>query len=327
LAAQGVDQKAGDTLRSQSEEIIRKILGEGVMAGRNPSALLMARIRQLTTESGLGGDDWDHAPWRSSKDSMELESFVKEAGLDGAAEEALRAQSEDVQRKIMSEDVVKCRNPSAMVMKLIRTTSSDADVQYEPPAKKARTGGGEKPRAGGGDVHQPISSRVCRHFQKGRCNYGDKCSFRHEEGAGPDQSADEGGLLGEAEKELSEALEELHTAAWDRGLPQEDFEAMMRRVSDAREQLVEAGLADEAEAASRQQDDEQDSGADPPPSPRRKRTPGSDEELDAEGRNEDMDGRGEAEDDADQPPAKKNVRAAPPRPSIAPSASAAAGGE
>lgn len=325
LAAQGVDQKASDALRAQSQDVIRQILDEGVMAGRNPSALLMARIRQLNSDSGGGGgEDWDHAPWRH-KDSVELEAYVKEAGLDVAAAEALYAASDEVKRRIMEEDVAKCRNPSAMVMKLVKTGGA-----HELPPKKAKASGGDDGRK---------SAKICRHFQRGKCHYGDKCSFRHEKAPAAEPSAEDDadapeGLTGEAQKDLSDALEELHTAAWDRGLPQEDFEAMLRRVAAARDYLIEAQLQDEADAAARRED-EQDSGADGPPSLSGGRKQGE-KEPDGDACDEELDGQGEGappeDDDGEQPPPAKKMRpgpqaGGPPRPSASPSAAGAGGGD
>jgi len=45
----GIDVEAEEVLRAQTSSVVQTILDEGVLKGRNPSALLMARIRQLTS--------------------------------------------------------------------------------------------------------------------------------------------------------------------------------------------------------------------------------------------------------------------------------------
>lgn len=245
LAGSPVDAKAEETFRSQSETVIRSILAEGPLIGRNSSALLVSRIRTHTAEPPPPADSappWGEAPWRNSRDAgqreiarepqreSELQMYLRENNIDDPASEALQAQSVVVVRTILAEGPIRARNPSAVVMKRIRELTSEPTggraVEPEPAPRKRK-------------------SRMCRHFQLGKCNYGDACSFRHTpiDGAGDPTPGQEGGaepMQGEAERELVDALEELHTAAWNFQMSQEDFEALLQRVGAARDAAVAA---------------------------------------------------------------------------------------
>jgi len=107
----GLDSHAEEALRKQTDEVIQAILSEGPLRGRNPSALLVARIRQIT--STIRQEEKYYT-------QNEIDAFAEESGLDGKAHEVLSAQSDDLIRRIIDEGPLRGRNPSALLMARIR---------------------------------------------------------------------------------------------------------------------------------------------------------------------------------------------------------------
>lgn len=117
-----VDQSAAATLRNMRPEQQVAVMQEGPLAGSNPSAVLMARIRKVqsaTTLSSSAGSTERMAAAVATGDPISL--FVASNKLDFAAENALRQLTIEQCCAVLNEGgVTGCHNPSAVLMGRIR---------------------------------------------------------------------------------------------------------------------------------------------------------------------------------------------------------------
>jgi len=107
-----IDDRAADDLRNCSAEIQRKVLARGGLGtARNPSAALLARIRDARSSPALGG----------ASSSLEVEDFIKLNNVDESAADMLRSASPTVQRNVIGRGELKtARNPSSALLSRIR---------------------------------------------------------------------------------------------------------------------------------------------------------------------------------------------------------------
>lgn len=70
ISEMGVDKKAADSLRSQSEDLIKVVISEGILDGKNPSSLLMHRIRKAK-ETVKDSDTRETKDGKETKDPSE----------------------------------------------------------------------------------------------------------------------------------------------------------------------------------------------------------------------------------------------------------------
>jgi len=118
IRANEVDDRAAADLRDCPPEVQRKVLARGELSSaRNPSAILLARIRDARA-SGSGGADGTAGVAHSSAD---VEEFIRANGVDESAADSLRSSSPTVQRAVVSRgDLKTARNPSAALLARIR---------------------------------------------------------------------------------------------------------------------------------------------------------------------------------------------------------------
>lgn len=114
-----IDERAAGDLRNCSGEIQRKVLARGELStARNPSAAVLARIRDARSSpsgGGGGGGGGGHAG------SGEVEDFIKHNDVDESAADMLRSSSPTIQRAVLSRGELKtARNPSSALLSRIR---------------------------------------------------------------------------------------------------------------------------------------------------------------------------------------------------------------
>jgi len=137
IRANNVDERAANDLKSCSAEIQRKVLARGELStARNPSAAVLARIRDARSSPSVGGGGGG-----GGARSEEVEDFIKNNEVDESAADMLRSASPTVQRTVLSRGELKtARNPSSALLSRIRD---------------AKSGGGDRDRDRGPDGGMP----------------------------------------------------------------------------------------------------------------------------------------------------------------------------
>ncbi|CAK0857149.1 unnamed protein product, partial [Prorocentrum cordatum] len=118
LQANAVDPEAAVRLRGLPPELQRRVLERGgLSATRNPSAVLIARMRdaekgEVVTQAGVG----EPAPPPAENGHPGVEALIAAHGLDARAALALRALPPEKQDVAAQLDLAVARHPSAFVM-------------------------------------------------------------------------------------------------------------------------------------------------------------------------------------------------------------------
>jgi len=168
VSRHGIDEAALQALKELPPDDQRQVIDAELVNVRNPSAVLLSRIRQLArsraepsrsgglaaapvaaTQSlvsmlgtpmlgavaaaGAGASQQDPARSRSRSPqrgggagsdpavAQEVEDYVRRHSVDEAAAQSMRLLPPDLAREVMMSDLNNCRNPSAVLMKRIRT--------------------------------------------------------------------------------------------------------------------------------------------------------------------------------------------------------------
>merc|ERR1719356_983586 len=123
-----IDERAAADLRNCPGDIVRKVLARGELStARNPSAALLARIRDARSSPSVSGGG-----------GAEVEEFIKNNDVDESAADMLRSSDASIQRTVIGRGELKtARNPSSALLSRIRD---------------AKMGIGGGPPGGGGDV-------------------------------------------------------------------------------------------------------------------------------------------------------------------------------
>lgn len=123
-----VDEGAADDLRKCPPEVQRIVLSRGdLRSARNPSAALIARIRDARTStssgSGLAGGGGGGG---GGLDPGVVDAFLEaNPGVDESAAASLRSSPADVQRTVIARgDLTGARNPSSALLSRIRDAKS-----------------------------------------------------------------------------------------------------------------------------------------------------------------------------------------------------------
>ncbi|CAK0866667.1 unnamed protein product [Prorocentrum cordatum] len=139
IRANDVDSRAAEDLKDCVPEIQRKVLARGDLStARNPSAALLARIRDARVEvrGGGGGNDAHRAGGSVGLPSTkDIDDYVTSSGVGERAAEALRTASPTVKRIVLaSGPITGAADPSAVLMDRIEGARSgrgggNADVE------------------------------------------------------------------------------------------------------------------------------------------------------------------------------------------------------
>jgi len=133
VQAGGVDDQSADRLRGCSMNVIEEVLGRGGLAGtRNPSAVLLSRIRDAekthgadagppAPKGGGGKGGRDAGPVRLDK---EVEDFLYRHGIDENCSQSLRDAPPAIQKAVMDKGLHGARNPSAALLARINQAYS-----------------------------------------------------------------------------------------------------------------------------------------------------------------------------------------------------------
>ncbi|CAK9045204.1 unnamed protein product [Durusdinium trenchii] len=116
-----VDSRAASDLRDCTGEVQRKVIARGdLSSARNPSAALLARIRDARNSGGTVTRG-HHA----GGSTPELEEFIAHNKVDESAADSLRSCSPEVQRTVIARGELKtARNPSSALLSRIRDAKS-----------------------------------------------------------------------------------------------------------------------------------------------------------------------------------------------------------
>lgn len=132
ITSSGLDERAADAFRGCNPDVQRIVLDRGGLEdARNPSSAVLGRIKDaqsLCSQGGFGGGGggggWATSP---SPGLLNVESFLKENGIDERACDALQACSPAVQQAVLMRGGVKdCRNPSSALLGRIKDAQGDS---------------------------------------------------------------------------------------------------------------------------------------------------------------------------------------------------------
>eukprot|EP00811_Abedinium_folium_P012129 NODE_21242_length_762_cov_5.707087.p1 GENE.NODE_21242_length_762_cov_5.707087~~NODE_21242_length_762_cov_5.707087.p1 ORF type:complete len:219 (+),score=58.59 NODE_21242_length_762_cov_5.707087:50-658(+) len=114
-----LDDKCYEALLAAPPEVQHMVLSQGPAVGKNPSAMVMARIAKYGagfTPAAVGMNVAMSAPYEIRHSPEELEDFIGTYELDEKCAESLRNTSWACQAAVMGQGPVEGRNPSAMIM-------------------------------------------------------------------------------------------------------------------------------------------------------------------------------------------------------------------
>jgi len=143
--ANGVDDKSTGLLLEAEPEVQAKVLGHGdLVDARNPSAMLISRVRQSRQDLGMNGKGSGRSGAKANDAAAsaesgaraaeagpppteeEVEAFIMESGLDEAAAGALKGADPEIQRAVIDRgDLSDARNPSSMLLSRLRQSRQD----------------------------------------------------------------------------------------------------------------------------------------------------------------------------------------------------------
>lgn len=145
-----IDEKAAIALRELDFEMQQDVLSRGMLSdARNPSAVLLSRIRQCRQR---GGREKSAVGGRSARENLnqEVEEFVRANNLDERAQNCLAESDASVIRQLLATPLTDARNPSAVVLSRMRQIKQDS-ASGRGPRDSFRGGGqGRNESSGGG---------------------------------------------------------------------------------------------------------------------------------------------------------------------------------
>eukprot|EP00441_Pelagodinium_beii_P045253 CAMPEP_0197625526 /NCGR_PEP_ID=MMETSP1338-20131121/4869_1 /TAXON_ID=43686 ORGANISM="Pelagodinium beii, Strain RCC1491" /NCGR_SAMPLE_ID=MMETSP1338 /ASSEMBLY_ACC=CAM_ASM_000754 /LENGTH=417 /DNA_ID=CAMNT_0043195957 /DNA_START=60 /DNA_END=1310 /DNA_ORIENTATION=+ len=146
IVRHGLDEAAAQALRILPGHMQQEVMNTDLNNCRNPSAVLMGRVRSLEAGASRNGT----SSWQdSSQDEDSVEAFIEQHGLDEAATVALRSLPLSAQVKVIQVELRNVRNPSAVVNSRVR--------EYQQTSQSGR----------GGANHSRLSKEVedyIRHY-------------------------------------------------------------------------------------------------------------------------------------------------------------------
>lgn len=144
LARNNIDSNAGSVLRALPPDLQEQVMSSDLSNSRNPSAVLLSRIRQLEARAAptalprgpppIMAVDWrppissglpSQAP-RAARGSAAVEAYILSNNLDSKVAADLRALRPDEQLQVMTPPLTNPRNPSAIVSSRINAVKSEA---------------------------------------------------------------------------------------------------------------------------------------------------------------------------------------------------------
>jgi len=123
----GADQNSEQALRALPVHLQQLVMAEGSIAGLNPSAVLIGRIRKVENNAGAANAAAAAGLHRPRPETVAaaaagdpVAKFCMQHAVDYSAENALRALPVELQCKILNEGPLRASNPSAVLMSRIR---------------------------------------------------------------------------------------------------------------------------------------------------------------------------------------------------------------
>jgi len=139
IARHGLDEAAAQALKILPGHLQTEVMATDLGNCRNPSAVLMGRVRSLESGSSGKGSSWRGPPQEDSGEQEEVEAFIGHYELDDVASNALRALPLPAQMEVIQVELRNVRNPSAVVSSRIKEYHQ---AQRPPPGKGGGKGGG-----------------------------------------------------------------------------------------------------------------------------------------------------------------------------------------
>jgi len=151
-----LDEQATAQLKELDEGMQREVLGRGPLTdARNPSAVLLSRIRQLKQGGGRrkgGGGGGGGFGGHKDRDGLDrdVEAFIRDNDLDHRASACLRESDDDILGELFARGpLTGARNPSAMVLSRIRTIKEDLASGRAGKSRRGDGGRGDKGKGKG----------------------------------------------------------------------------------------------------------------------------------------------------------------------------------
>jgi len=107
----GLDDKVSKELRSLQEEDMLEVMSCNITNARNPSAMVRSRIQAVRGSAN------------KPKFSQAVEEYLARYEVDETAAASLRTAAPEVQERVVAEEMVNCRNPSAVLISRIRAAT------------------------------------------------------------------------------------------------------------------------------------------------------------------------------------------------------------
>jgi len=124
----GIDDDAARKLKECDYDMQCLVIGRGPLSdARNPSSVLLSRIRQANQGCAGLPRKPKGPPQDRGKLNQEIDAFVRENQLDERAHTCLLESEEEVCRELFGRPLKDARNPSAVVLSLIRKIKHDID--------------------------------------------------------------------------------------------------------------------------------------------------------------------------------------------------------
>ncbi|CAK0821274.1 unnamed protein product, partial [Prorocentrum cordatum] len=121
--ANGLDDNCREALRQKPPDIQEQVIQQGPVDGRNPSAMVMARIAKLMSGGGGGGGggpvpvSGGFVGSESADDvAAQVDDFILANAVDDMCADTLRNQTIECQLAVLAKGRVEGRNVSAMIM-------------------------------------------------------------------------------------------------------------------------------------------------------------------------------------------------------------------
>eukprot|EP00931_Biecheleriopsis_adriatica_P009085 TRINITY_DN110195_c0_g1_i1.p1 TRINITY_DN110195_c0_g1~~TRINITY_DN110195_c0_g1_i1.p1 ORF type:complete len:552 (+),score=125.91 TRINITY_DN110195_c0_g1_i1:51-1658(+) len=157
LVRNGIDEVAASAMLALRPEQQEVIMGSNLSNSRNPSAVLLSRIRSVEAQQPVPAgqppppaSSWRPSatvpaaptyrtappprergppPSRSRVDYLDVEDYVAQHGLDEKVAEELRSLAPHEQDQIMSNGITNARNPNAIVKSRIAAVRKESQLQ------------------------------------------------------------------------------------------------------------------------------------------------------------------------------------------------------
>jgi len=127
-----LDERCRTVLLETEPEVVRELMIQTLTASRNPSAVVLSRIRRIQDELS-GEPGWANGRKRNMNPSLKeqeemlenIDKYILDNEIDERAANVLREQKFWVQQHILNDSLEGVRNPSAVILCRIKKLTTD----------------------------------------------------------------------------------------------------------------------------------------------------------------------------------------------------------